>query len=121
MLTKMEDEEKSIYDQSFKCGKCDQQFITFKKFDCHMKRQTCNDKQFKCITCSKYFKYLRDLKIHERIHTGERPYKCQFCNEGFVQSTRRRQHEATCKMRRNLAQNMAAMQHETLQDDPHHM
>ncbi|KAF9167173.1 hypothetical protein BGX20_011678, partial [Mortierella sp. AD010] len=35
-----------------------------------------SEKPFECTACQLYFRRLHDLKRHERLHTGERPYRC---------------------------------------------
>ena len=54
---------------------------------------------FQSRFCGKSFVQRANMVAHERIHTGERPFKCKHCNEGFPQQTRRNQHEQTCKHR----------------------
>ncbi|GMT15933.1 hypothetical protein PFISCL1PPCAC_7230 [Pristionchus fissidentatus] len=42
-------------------------------------------KLFQCTYCPKNFLKLKHFKNHERIHTGERPFKCELCAKTFVQ------------------------------------
>ena len=43
-------------------------------------------KRAECDVCNKKFLDNGKLKVHMRIHTGERPYHCTVCDKRFVQS-----------------------------------
>merc|ERR1712030_25094 len=53
-----------------------------------------NDKEFStiCFICGKSFKCNSELKIHRRIHTGEKPFPCSFCPKAFRISSHLKSH-----------------------------
>lgn len=44
------------------------------------------EKPFKCEYCDSRFTEKKSLKIHLRRHTGEKPYKCDICGKLFSQT-----------------------------------
>ena len=64
------------------------------KLDVKEIEQCLNEKRkYPCRTCGKLFTQPCHRQIHERIHSGEKPYQCKYCNKAFSTSGNLKQHE----------------------------
>ncbi|XP_040886637.1 zinc finger protein 16-like [Toxotes jaculatrix] len=47
---------------------------------------------YECGDCGRHFNYLGNLRQHQRIHTGEKPFMCPECGERFRHAARLKSH-----------------------------
>ncbi|KAK7082305.1 GDNF-inducible zinc finger protein [Halocaridina rubra] len=80
---------------SLTCSVCFKVFTRTDSLKSHMVRMHMEDGGLNCYICGKNFPSQGQLEMHVRVHTGERPFKCEHCNKGFVQKVHLRTHLRT--------------------------
>ena len=98
--TKEELEQHSkIHDKTYKCTHegCNLQFMHEKNLQKHQKTHCILIKRYLCPFpgCGKRFTALYNQKIHYRIHTGERPYRCDICGNNYYDRANYKYHIKT--------------------------
>ncbi|XP_031134024.1 zinc finger and SCAN domain-containing protein 2-like [Sander lucioperca] len=69
-------------ERSYLCDVCCKMFMTSKQLQIHMRMHT-NEKPYHCGECGRGFSTKGPLTVHMRIHTGETPYSCPDCGWAF--------------------------------------
>lgn len=71
-----------MQEKMYVCEVCGKQFTQSRNLLVHSRSHT-GERPFICNICNRGFSYSGDLKIHIRIHTGEKPHVCEVCNKAF--------------------------------------
>ncbi|XP_064870821.1 zinc finger protein 189-like [Oncorhynchus nerka] len=74
------------------CSQCEKSFKQKAQLKQHESIHT-GEKPYHCFQCGRCFNQSGALKQHERIHTGEKPYHCSQCGKCFTRSGKLKEHE----------------------------
>lgn len=84
----------SRHKSKFRCSTndCKMAFRTLAVMKRHKRRHLDKETQLTCPYCAQRFKISANLKIHQRKHTGEKPFGCLVCDKHFISKGNYKRH-----------------------------
>ncbi|KAH8243699.1 hypothetical protein KR032_009491 [Drosophila birchii] len=86
--------QKMVRKKIYFCDQCGKEFNDKSNLNLHLVRHK-DVKPFECPDCGKREFNMYLMNIHIRVkHHGEKPFACKYCDERFVDSTKRCRHQS---------------------------
>lgn len=58
-------------------------------------RRKSQSSRYPCEICGELYSRVDNMRVHQRMHSGEKPYKCKYCGQPFRWAGALRSHEAS--------------------------
>ncbi|XP_053672816.1 zinc finger protein 813-like [Anopheles nili] len=114
-------------EKPYQCKVCMKRFNHQSNLIVHSRIHEKVKKELKCTQCTKVLDNEERLAIHMRVHTGEKPYKCSYCDKRFNHKSTVSTHEKSSHIAANsfkcdrchktFNQKCQLQYHEKLQDE----
>ncbi|XP_076859547.1 zinc finger protein 408 isoform X4 [Brachyhypopomus gauderio] len=77
-------------ERPYACEHCGRRFAQAPELRRHLIEHT--GEAYLCPVCGKALRDPHTLRAHERLHTGDRPFRCERCGRGYTMATKLRRH-----------------------------
>lgn len=104
--------KRAKHQSTYECDMCDKKFAFANQLKQHETIHT-GEKPFQCEICSKPFRRLFSFKEHMAIHEGEQKYECAICGKTFARPRYLAAHVATHSTKRPFECTMCGSNYKT--------